>query len=386
MTKIVLKLRRSKLLSTFGSWRSVADGSLRMYELAAQLITRKHRNRLLRSFAAWFEMSRLAIASEVMEEVILKREIWIIDRSFALWRHLTERTLALELMFDDLKAHVERIHLAVAFDKWMDFLVDLEHTDGHTVPVAVLHVPALTEVTIDRDKHNTLIDEPWTPGSSIHRDWSWPQQLESLQSGRAEQDWLGEESGVKTATTPKMVADLVADMRETRLTHQAKMHKLRSELVAREAAAQTLETGSLEEAPVLLEERAFANHHISRHGGENRGSWQEKQTSRSISHVPDSTPLRVRSQGSSPSTQWGHSTDLLLDDQAAAASRLFNSSNAARLRGSVYSHGSNSGLTLKFGSFSPHRSYSSADLSLDRIIQAQADLSAQLVSGTDSTG
>eukprot|EP01043_Picozoa_sp_COSAG02_P082471 COSAG02_NODE_20687_length_819_cov_1.259722_1_plen_253_part_01 len=252
----------------------------------------------------------------------MKRELWMIDESFALWRHLTERNLALELTFDDLQARIEHLHLASAFDKWMDFLLEPEYTTAHAIPAAPLHAPVKTRVPTDTDKQNAPIDGPWTPGSTIHKDWSWPQQLELLQSRRAEQDWLGAQSDAKSTATPKMIADLVADMRETRLTHQAKMNRLRAELVAGQAIPQTPGIGSSEEVLLPLEESAFGTHHSLGGGRENREEIAA-HTFRPNSHAPNSTPVHLRSQGGSPSTPRVHSTAALLDDQAAAASRLF---------------------------------------------------------------
>jgi hypothetical protein len=361
---------------------------------------------------------------------LLVREVWLIDKAFAYWRHLTDRTLTLELIFDDLEVCIEHIHLASAFDKWVDFLFPPESTTSHAsrAPAAVFD---RTEVVMDADKQNTPINEPWTPGSMIHKDWSWSQQLELLQSRRAEQDWLGTPSEAKTAPTPKSIADLVADMRETRLTHQAKMHKLRSELVAGVATSRALEITSFSQLSLPREETTSEGDYVSgdtsnvlmcpaaysqdhttvayvpkRLGTsamrESRGSQQEAQTF-GYGYIPQlsaSTPVRVhRSQGTaeSDSTQWRHSTAALLDAQATVASRLFMTnksvtygSPSAHVQGSVRSHASISGqatgLTLNFErAASLNHSYEGSHAPLlQHVIQAQAELSARLAA-TDIT-
>ena len=184
----------------------------------------------MRSFTTWFDWSYPKMSLELLDEVLLKRELWMVEAAFAFWKHVSNRKLALELLFDDLEVRIEHIHLASAFERWIDFVLQLETTASDASQPTSL--PDLTEDSVDMSNQNASVCEPWTPGSTIHNDWSWSQQLELLQSRRAEQDWLDDQPAAKSLVTPSAFAGLVDDMRGTRLKHQAKMHKMRSEPVS----------------------------------------------------------------------------------------------------------------------------------------------------------
>merc|ERR1711871_1022515 len=110
----------------------------------------------------------------------------------------------------------------------MDFVCKSEVTVGATTPAAADAVRVF--VGEDQQDTTTPVYESWTPGSTMHNDWSWSQQLELLRSRRAEQDWSCGSPEPKTTATPEMIAQLVTDMHTLRLNHRDRMRRLRSDL------------------------------------------------------------------------------------------------------------------------------------------------------------
>jgi hypothetical protein len=233
--RVVSRLHNRLVVSAFASWHNLVTKRAHNRDIAYRALARLQRDELMVVFLGWIDFVHAAVSAEIVEEAALKREIWMIDTMFTAWKHVAARELALELVLEEAQVRIECILIRSAFDRWMDslFVPDCAGDQKSDVDESTL-----LDATSDSGTVESTINGSWTPGSKVHKDWTWSQQLEFLQTRRAEQDWLGG-SGPATAATPDMVADLVADLRETRLNHQAKLHEMHLELSKAPKAPET---------------------------------------------------------------------------------------------------------------------------------------------------